>query len=230
MQVLIFSIDNKLVKSITEMLSHHKSLNIISVYTLKDCVETLKSANIKLLFLDIFNQNLSVEFLSILYSENIKLIFIKEDNTQILKNNNQTSLSRNFTKADIDSIVTNCLTSEITPIQHSINKIESDSYFFIKTDIRLQKVNTSDILFIEGMGDYLKIHTNKNGLMALLSFRQITDLLPSECFSRIHKSYIIAIDKIDVIEKNKVKIGSVSLPISSSYKKDFFEMIEKKRI
>jgi DNA-binding LytR/AlgR family response regulator len=105
-----------------------------------------------------------------------------------------------------------------------------NAYFFIKTEYRLQKVNYSDILYIEGQGDYLKIITQKENIMTLQTFKRIEQILPDDNFVRIHRSYIIALDKIDSIERNRVKTGGELLPISDSYKDAFFEVLGRKGI
>jgi len=105
-----------------------------------------------------------------------------------------------------------------------------NEYFFIKTEYRLQKVNYSDILFIEGQGDYLKIVTPKENIMTLQTFKRIEEILPVTNFVRIHRSYIIAIDKINHIERNRVNISGHLLPVSDSYRDTFFDVLEKKGI
>jgi DNA-binding LytR/AlgR family response regulator len=64
--------------------------------------------------------------------------------------------------------------------------------------------------------------------MTLQNFKKAEDTFPAENFCRVHKSYMVAISKIESIEKNRIKIGNTLIPISESYKKDFFERIEKK--
>lgn len=103
-------------------------------------------------------------------------------------------------------------------------------YFFIKTEYRLQKVNFKDILYIEGQGDYLKIILPKENIMTLQTFKKIEEILPEDNFTRIHRSYIVAIDKIDSVERNRVLIGEQALPISDTYKEAFFALLEKKGI
>jgi DNA-binding LytR/AlgR family response regulator len=103
-------------------------------------------------------------------------------------------------------------------------------YFFIKTEYRLQKVNFRDILFIEGQGDYLKIILPSENIMTLQTFKKIEEILPEDHFVRIHRSYIIALDKIDSIERNRVIIGGQILPVSDTYKDAFFAVVEKRGI
>lgn len=105
-----------------------------------------------------------------------------------------------------------------------------NEFFFIKTEYRLQKVNYSDILFIEGQGDYLKIVTPKENIMTLQTFKRIEEILPEGHFVRIHRSYIISISKIDHIERNRVNIAGHLLPVSDTYRDAFFEVLGKKGI
>jgi Response regulator of the LytR/AlgR family len=104
----------------------------------------------------------------------------------------------------------------------------SDDYFFVKTEFHLERLKFSEILYIEGMGDYLMIHTPTKKIMTLQNFKKIEEILPEERFCRVHKSYMIALDKIESIERNRIKIGSSLIPISDSYKKLFYDLIEKR--
>ena len=95
-------------------------------------------------------------------------------------------------------------------------------YIFLKTEYRMVLINLCDILYIEGKGAYLHVITDTTRIMTLLSFKEIESLLPAKQFIRIHKSYLIAINKIDNIERNVVKIANMRIPIGKSYLKDFY--------
>ena len=103
-------------------------------------------------------------------------------------------------------------------------------YFFVKNGSVTQKINFDDILFVEGMKDYLRIWTTKEKIMTLLSFKKLQEALPAKGFLRIHKSYLVAMDKIESIERNHVTIAGESLPISESYRREFFEEIDKSKV
>ncbi len=108
--------------------------------------------------------------------------------------------------------------------------LPSDEFFFIKNGNVTQKINLGDILFVEGMKDYLRIHTANDKIMTLLSFKKLEQSLSYPKFVRIHKSYLIAVDRIDSIERNRVTIGENILPIGESYRRQFFDVIDKKRL
>lgn len=96
-------------------------------------------------------------------------------------------------------------------------------YLFLKVGFRIQKVQINDILFVEGMKEYIRIHTTKEKIMTLLSFARLAELLPGQKFARVHRSFVVALDKIDHIEKNRIRIGDQDIPISDTYADAFFK-------
>jgi len=99
------------------------------------------------------------------------------------------------------------------------------NYIFIKSGYTMERVIIDDILYIEGMQEYLQIVTGKNKLMTLQTFSNMESLLPINNFLRVHKSFIVAIDKIDKIERNIIKIKDKSIPIGLSYKERFDKLL-----
>jgi len=116
----------------------------------------------------------------------------------------------------------------IKPADNSVtvNPI-TPGFIFIKTDSRLVKVNLEDVLLIEGMKDYVAIHTEQDKLITLQSMRSMEESLPPQQFIRVHKSFIIAINKIDSIERNRIFIKQEVIPIGETYRETFFKLIEK---
>jgi len=105
-----------------------------------------------------------------------------------------------------------------------------DDYIFITNGKLVQKLNLKDIYFIEGMKDYVRIWTKEEKIMTLLTFVKLLDILPGNKFCRIHKSYIIAYDKIEVIDHNHVVILKERIPIGRSFHKGFNKFIESKKV
>jgi two-component system LytT family response regulator len=107
----------------------------------------------------------------------------------------------------------------------SIPEIEHD-FMFVRAEYENVKLNFADILFIEGLKDYVKIYTTDNKYtLTLISLIKLENLLSSKGFARIHRSYIINIKHVKSIQKNKVLIAEKRIPISESYKTAFFEKI-----
>ena len=98
-------------------------------------------------------------------------------------------------------------------------------FIFVKTENRLEKVMLNEIVYIEGMRDYLRIHTMNKKVMTLQNFSEFEKLIPSSIVCRVHKSYMVAINKIESIERSRIKIADQLIPISETYKELFFQLI-----
>ncbi len=104
-------------------------------------------------------------------------------------------------------------------------EIEQD-FMFVRAEYENVKLNFEDILYIEGLKDYVKIYTtDQKYTLTLISLIKLENLLSSKGFARIHRSYIINIKHVKSIQKNKVVIAEKRIPISESYKNSFFEKI-----
>jgi two-component system, LytTR family, response regulator len=104
---------------------------------------------------------------------------------------------------------------------------ESNSFIFVKTEYRLERIDLDDILYIEGMKDYLRIICTDKKIMTLQSFTRIEESLPVKKFCRVHKSFIVAIDKIKSVERGVIIIADQRIPVSNTYKEIFFSKIKQ---
>lgn len=95
-----------------------------------------------------------------------------------------------------------------------------EPHIFIKVDKKMVKINIDEILFIEGMKEYIKVVTAEKTYITHKSLTSLTDELPSERFMRIHKSYTIALNKVKSIEGNRIQILSYTIPIGRNYSKE----------
>jgi two-component system, LytTR family, response regulator len=109
-------------------------------------------------------------------------------------------------------------------ISSNSNKPAND-FIFVKTEYRHEKIRISDILYIQGMSEYLRIVTRDRKIMTLQNFKTIQDALPEDLFIRVHKSYIVAIDKIESIERNRIKIKDMIIPVSDTYMEGFYNKL-----
>jgi two-component system, LytTR family, response regulator len=108
--------------------------------------------------------------------------------------------------------------------------IHQKDSIFVNTEYRIERIELKTILYIEGMKDYLKIVTSEKAILTLQSFKGILEILPSNEFVRAHKSFIVAINKIESIERNRIKIGKTLIPISDTYREEFYAMIDKQNM
>ena len=123
---------------------------------------------------------------------------------------------------------------EINSVQNAENqqnKKKSD-FIFVKSEYRQIKINFSEILYIEGLKDYVKIYTSSHPrpILTLMSLKKLEEELPSEQFMRVHRSYIISLEKIEAIERNHVVIKDGFITIAPNYKDILMEYIKGKSI
>ncbi|ABQ06978.1 MULTISPECIES: LytR/AlgR family response regulator transcription factor [Flavobacterium] len=104
--------------------------------------------------------------------------------------------------------------------QETFQNLDSEDYLFVKADRKHHKIATDHILYIEGLKDYIRIHTKDEKIMVLENMKDILEKLPLNQFVRIHRSFIIPKNKIKVIEGNQIKMTNGEfLPIGETYRK-----------
>jgi two-component system, LytTR family, response regulator len=102
---------------------------------------------------------------------------------------------------------------------------EKRDFIFVKTEYRREKVFLKDILYIEGMRDYRRVHTLDKRIMTLQTFSDFEKEIPAHLICRVHRSYMVALDKIVSVERDRIRIKDLFIPISETYKKSFFHLI-----
>lgn len=115
--------------------------------------------------------------------------------------------------------------SETPPIVSSPN----EDFLFVKVEYQYLKLALSDIRYIESLGDYIRIHltSTEKPVMSLMTLKSLEEKLPANRFMRVHRSFIIALDKIDAVTKNSVQIGKVLINVTEQYREPFNEYIKK---
>jgi len=114
--------------------------------------------------------------------------------------------------------------------QETLNQIETNSDFlFLKSEYKIKRINYQDILYIEGLKDYIKVYTRNDSkpVLSLTSLKLLESKLPSSMFMRVHRSFIVNLTKIDTIERSRIIFGKVYIPISEQYKDKFQEFLDK---
>ncbi len=107
------------------------------------------------------------------------------------------------------------------------NAIQKDGYFFVKNDYRITRINIDDIKYVESMGEYVRIFIQgqDRAIMPLLSMKRIEEILPSDRFMRVHRSYIVNLGRITDISRQRIIFGDVYIPVGDSYKQAFLDYI-----
>jgi DNA-binding LytR/AlgR family response regulator len=107
-----------------------------------------------------------------------------------------------------------------------VNKSSQLDFIFVKTEYKIQKINLSDILYLEGLKDYVSIYTTTERILTLQTMKKMEEMLPSNRFVRVHKSYIVSLEKIETIERKRIFISKNIIPVGDSFQKDFMKLID----
>ena len=116
---------------------------------------------------------------------------------------------------------------EFIDLKSTLKQVETADYFFIKCNQQIEKIFIKEVIYVEGMANYIIIHTAQKKYIAYLTFNGIEEQLPAHLFIRIHRSYLIAINAIKSINPEEVVLSGITLPISKNCKDQVMELVEK---
>jgi len=211
-----------------------------SFYNGVEALEYLQKSTIDLIFLDIQMDDLTgIQLVEVLKKKPLIIFTTAYENYAIkgfdldicdylLKPISFNRFLQAANKA-LDQMMKNSHTPTVNQMVEQQNTITKNSkeFMFIKTEYRMQKVMFDEILYIQGMKDYLLIKTPNANVMTIMTFKKLEEMLPPNEFIRIHKSYIIPVKKIESIERNMVKIGAKLFAISDTYRKEFYDFLNE---
>lgn len=198
-----------------------------------DAYELLNSLKIDLIFLDIEMPDITgISFLKSLKYKPM-VIFITAYEKYALEGFELDVLDYLLKPVSFDRFVK--ATAKALEYYYYLNnsdttKLNKSRFIFVKADYKIIKINIDDIIYIEGLKDYIKIYTGSKPILTLSSLKNIEEKLPSREFIRVHKSFIISVAKIESISKSRIKIGDKEIPISDNYRDTFFNSIEENNL
>lgn len=212
--------------SIVKLIENNPSLNLIAEY--RSALETKNGLNthkVDLIFLDIEMPVLSgFELLDVLNNKP-QIIFVTGKTEYAFKAFDYDAtdyLQKPITKERFTTAVNKAL--EQHKLKTEINE-EDGEHIFVKSNLKKRKVYIKDIKWIEALGDYVKLVTTENSLVILSTMKAFEAELPDGKFLRIHKSYIINLDKIDRFNSKHVEIGTNKIPLSRNKKNQLVEAL-----
>jgi len=112
----------------------------------------------------------------------------------------------------------------------ALPQIEANNEFlFLKSEYKIRRINFNDILYIEGLKDYIKVYVKneEKPILSISTLKMVESKLPLQHFMRVHRSFIVNLDKIDTIERSRIVFGKVYIPISDQYKEGFQEFLDR---
>lgn len=113
--------------------------------------------------------------------------------------------------------------------ESAFSETENEDFIFVKSDNKIVRVDFNSIRYIEGLKDYISIFTVKERIVTLMGMKKIEEMLPSKKFLRVHRSYIVPLDKIDKVDKSRIYIGEMVIPVGETFRGKFFQTIVEDR-
>lgn len=214
--------DNKMARmALKQLVSQVPALELIAECS--DASETLTSLNstqVDLLLLDIEMPGMSgLELLKQLGNKRPLIIFTtakKDYAVEAFELNVVDYLVKPITLPRLKQAVEKA--SETIESNKEDVKVEEQGFVFVKDNGILKRISIDDILFLEAMGDYVKVHTALKFHVVHATLKSIEEKLPGSKFIRVHRSYIVAINKIDYIQEGTISIGKTTIPVADTHK------------
>lgn len=205
-------------------------LNLIGVYdSAVKAMTVIRNNPVDLLFLDIQMPELSgLEFASILPKET-KVVFTTAFDQYAIEGYKVNALDYLLKPVSFDRFVMSV--NKVMEWFKTMNKqklLSEDKFIYIKSEYKLVKVRLDEILYVEGLKDYIKIYLSegRKPIMSLMNMKTLEDTLPHPAFLRVHRSFIVNMSKADMIDRGRIVIDGSFIPVSESYKEHFQDYID----
>lgn len=198
-------------------------------------IELINKESVDLVFMDIHMPDVNGLELSKIIDKNIMVIFVTAYDQYALESykvNAVDYLLKPVSYAEFLSAANKAI--NLADLRSSFQRADianDDSgecnSIFVKSDYKLLQINVKDVLYVEGLKDYIKIYIENeiNPIVSLVSMKSIEEALPTEKFMRVHRSYIVNMSKVKIVDRSRIVFGKVYIPISDSYKEKFNEFV-----
>ena len=217
------------------LLSYAKRISYLNVKgTFNSAIAAMRELRehpVDLIFLDIQMPELSgLEFARILPPQT-RIIFTTDFNQYAIDGYKVNAMDYLLKPISYDDFLQACnkALEYFTSQQiHTSNKEKADRFIFVKSEYKLVRINLDDVLYIEGVKDYVKIYFDNGDkpVMSLMNMKRIEESLPSPEFMRTHRSYIVNMMKVKVIDRLRIVFDKVYIPISDSYKDEVMSFLD----
>jgi len=225
-------------KQMKSYINKHQDLTLEQTFSNGlDALKYLENNKVDIVFFDIQMPQLSgMELAKMARKMNLdfKLIFTtaySEFAVESYKVQAFDYLLKPFSQSDFDD----CFNKLKSVLSHQTSQIHeqdiewNNEYIFVKSNYQMRKIALKDILYFEGLKDYIQIFLKdeKHPILILTSFKKVLEKLPTQHFMRIHRSYIVNLNAVEKVEKNRIIFGERYLPVSDSNKDKFYEFLQK---
>ena len=223
---IIIDRDSENLKILKKLLEKQTSFSVLSCFdNFIDSKHFLNSINIDVVF---------ISFSLPEFDPFVFLDSIKSDSKIVFISNQTEHAFKSFEYNTLDYIEHPLNEEKIQRIEMKFQKLFNNSdekikpYLYIKSNLKKRKIYTKDIKWVEALGDYVKVITSNSNIIVLSSLRSFEKKLPINKFLRIHKSYIINLDRVDNLSNKTVEIESNLIPVSRNKKAELEKMLESK--
>jgi DNA-binding LytR/AlgR family response regulator len=214
--------DNKMARmALKQLVSQVPSLELLSECTdAQEALDTLNDTQVDLLLLDIEMPGITGLDLTKKLGNNRPLIIFTTAKTDYAVE----AFELNVVDYLVKPIALPRFKQAVEKAQEAIEsnkeemKVEEQAFVFVKDNGVLKRIAIDDILFLEAMGDYVKVHTPQKFHVVHATLKSIEEKLPASKFLRVHRSYIVAINKIDYIQEGTISIGKTTIPVADTHK------------
>ena len=228
MQLKCIVVDDSAIQrlAITKLVEDHPALELVAQYS--SALETKKGLNthkVDLIFLDIEMPILNGFQLLDVLNNSPEIIFVTGKTEHAFKAFNYDAVA--YLKKPLNAGLFNTAVEKaIAQVKLKQNYTEPDEdYIFVKSNLKKRKVYVNDIKWVEALGDYVKVVTKDQSHVVLSTMKAFEKELPEGRFLRIHKSYIVSLEKIDRFNTKNVEVGTVKIPLSRNKKSTLMEAL-----
>lgn len=231
---IIVDDDELAISHLQVFISQVPFLNLITFYqSPSEALAAIETQDIQLIFMDINMPGITgmelAKMLQAVHGVNTpRIIFISGHEKFALEGYKVNALDYLLKPVIYEDFLTACYKAKTYFAEKEKPTAHADSYvinefIFLKVEYEMVRIYLKDILYLEGFKDYVKVYlTGNNGfLKALTTMKGLEEKLPVNGFIRVHRSFIVSVDKIDAITKNTIKIGKTIIPVTEQFKDDF---------
>ena len=194
-------------------------------HSAEEAVDIIGRTHVDLAFMDIHMPRLSGMQLARLVPENVKVIFTTAYSDYAVEGFKVDAVDYLLKPVSYDDFLAaaNKALKRIAPADTQ----PEPQYLAVKSEYRIVRIPLADILYIEGLKDYVKIYLDgvRDPVLSLMSMKSLDDTLPSAHFMRVHRSFIVNLDKVRLVERNTILMSGKAVPVSDSYRRRFFDIL-----
>jgi len=196
-------------------------------HSAEEALELLDKNPVDLMYLDIKMPRLTGLQLARMIPPSVKVVFTTAYSDHAVEGFRVDALDYLLKPVSYEEFLESAMRAqrEQTPV---VAQIQPGGHLLVKSEYRLLRIPFGDIEYIEGLKDYVKIYVagEQKAILSLMSMRSLEEGLPVDSFMRVHRSFIVNLDKVRIVERNCIIMGGRAIPISDSYRKSFMERIE----